>query len=105
MTVPFSVELAHLNGYALVVVVGEVDLITAPDMERVLSEAVDSGIADLVVDMAACEFIDSSGIRVLVTANQKAQSLVLRSPKTAVRLVIDALGLGDILHIEEPENA
>lgn len=82
------------------VVIGEVDLTTAPDMERVLSEV---GEVDIVVDMAACEFIDSSGIAVLLRTSQTARSLILRSPTVVVRRVIDALGLSEILQIEESE--
>lgn len=102
--VPFRVELAHLDGNVIVVVVGEVDLTTAPEMERVLSEVVESGSTDLVVDMAACEFIDSSGIAALLRVNQIAHSLILRSPKVIVRRVIEVLGLNEMLQIEESEN-
>ena len=104
MTVSFSIELVHRDGCALVAVIGELDLTTAPDLERVLSEVVEGGATDLVIDMAACEFIDSKGIGVLLHANQTARRLILRSPKAIVRKVIEALGLNEILQIEESEN-
>jgi anti-sigma B factor antagonist len=56
-------------------VVGEIDLATATDLERPLLELFDSGFRDVVVDLHDVAFMDSSGIRVLITAHQHAEKL------------------------------
>jgi anti-sigma B factor antagonist len=109
MSVQFSVELAHLDGNALVVVTGDVDMATAPEMERVLLDALNrASSAHLMVDMAACSFIDCIGMRVLVDAAQMARSLggsvTLREPSPQVCRVRKLVGLEQVLPTEEEES-
>lgn len=57
----------------------------------------------LVVDFAALDFIASSGIRLLVSANKKAQtaghSIVLTGMNDVVADVFEVTGLGDVFTI------
>ena len=48
---------------------GELDLATAPELERLLEER---GGDEVVVDLRALEFMDSSGVRVLVAGHALA---------------------------------
>jgi STAS domain. len=54
----------------------------------------------LVFDLSALNFIDSSGIAVLLRAVEKTDQLELRNPSTIVRRVIVATGLADVLRVE-----
>jgi anti-anti-sigma factor len=63
---PFSVLSENEGGATLIRVVGELDLSTAPQLEECLRSAE----ANVVVDLSACEFIDSTGIALLVRASQ-----------------------------------
>lgn len=45
---------------------GEIDVYTAPSLRERLNELVASGNYDLIVDMAGVEFLDSTGLGVLV---------------------------------------
>jgi anti-anti-sigma factor len=47
---------------------GELDLATAPSLEEALSEAFDGGPAELILDLSALTFIDSTGIALLIGA-------------------------------------
>lgn len=47
-------------------VAGEIDVYTAPQLREQLVELVDSGRYDLVIDMERVEFLDSTGLGVLV---------------------------------------
>jgi anti-anti-sigma factor len=67
----FSISTSDLDGRAVVVVRGELDLATAPDLEAVVGERLDAGQA-VVVDLRELEFMDSSGLRVLVAAHARA---------------------------------
>ena len=49
-------------------VVGEIDYCTSAQLRRALVDVLDDGHADAVVDLSAVEFIDASGIGVLVWA-------------------------------------
>jgi anti-anti-sigma factor len=58
-------------GVEVVVVTGEHDLSTAPELERQLKGALESG-AGVAVDLMATTFIDSSVLRVLICAREQA---------------------------------
>ena len=54
------------RGRTVVEVTGEIDVYTAPKLREQLAELVDSGRHDIVVDMQGVEFLDSTGLGVLV---------------------------------------
>ena len=68
----FSVRIEQHGDSAVVVPTGELDLATAPALEEALGRAFESGSARVVLDLRELEFIDSSGLRTLLTARRKA---------------------------------
>ncbi len=54
------------DGRVVVHVDGEVDVYTAPQLRRYLDAQIQRGCRDLVVDLSAVTFIDSTGLGVLV---------------------------------------
>jgi anti-anti-sigma factor len=52
---------------------GELDLASAPELERALHQACQEGRGPVVVDLAALRFIDMSGLRVLLAAHEQAE--------------------------------
>ncbi len=69
----------HAGEKELVVAVrGELDLLSVRELERVLEDAYHSSAAPIVLDLAALEFIDSTGLRVLLRAQQRAECDGLR---------------------------
>ena len=52
---------------------GEVDVYTAPRLKEGLVEMIEGGCANVVVDLEAVSFIDSSGLGVLVSALRRAR--------------------------------
>jgi anti-sigma B factor antagonist len=81
---------------------GELDSINTSRLRVVLGEHIDS---DVVVDLSALEFIDSSGLGVLVGALKRFQAvghhLTLRSPTSAIRRVFAMTGLDQAFTIED----
>lgn len=59
--------------------------------------------SDVIIDLAEVTFIDSSGLRTLVEAHQRAdhagRRLVMADPSVAVRRLFDISGLVPYLHI------
>lgn len=78
---------------------GELDLSTAPELEAPLEEILDSGEGSLLIDLSQCEFIDSTGIALIVRAWQRLDSgengraLVICSQNDQVRRVLEITGL------------
>jgi anti-sigma B factor antagonist len=53
-------------GFTVVEVGGEIDVYTAPKLRERLVSLVESGTYELIVDMESVEFLDSTGLGVLV---------------------------------------
>jgi anti-sigma B factor antagonist len=62
-------------GRAVLALVGEVDLSSAPEFAAELNRAVDGGARLLVIDLLATTFIDSTALRVLLQGQKRLQSL------------------------------
>jgi anti-anti-sigma factor len=96
------------SGTVEVALTGELDLATLGDAERQLETAEAGGPAFLVLDLSRLAFVDSSGVRLALLANDRARAAGRRF---AVRLgtgyalrVFDGLGLVDELDILPPEK-
>jgi anti-sigma B factor antagonist len=50
---------------------GSLDLATAPTVRAAFSEATEKGSHDLIVDLAQLEFLDSTGLGVLIGAHRR----------------------------------
>lgn len=97
---PFEVKVGDLEqGVRTISVRGELDLSTAPNLEGPLEEALDSGEGSVLIDLSQCEFIDSTGIALIVRAWQRLDSgnngraLVICSQNDQVRRVLEITGL------------
>jgi anti-anti-sigma factor len=72
---------------------GELDMATAADFAATAIAALD-GQRELVVDMSALRFLDSTGIQAIIaTARRTDRGVVLRNPRPNVRRVIDLTGV------------
>jgi len=59
----------------LLEVEGRLDAMTAPALEARLRELIAAGCRLMVVDMAALQYVSSSGLRVLLLAQRRLQSV------------------------------
>lgn len=55
----FSATIAHLDGNAVVVLLGELDMDSAPDLQHVLEELIAGGPPEIVLDLSSLDFMDS----------------------------------------------
>jgi anti-sigma B factor antagonist len=60
------------DGVVTVFVRGEIDLATAPGLERDLRAADRDGVREMVVDLGSVTFMDSTGIYLLLDARERA---------------------------------
>jgi anti-sigma B factor antagonist len=94
------------DGTPLVSVWGEVDLATAPHLERVLADASEGGDTDVLVEFARQSFIDSTGLGVLIQAAKRlaaaGRSLHVTTENLHMRGVIETMGLGEKVGLADP---
>lgn len=90
------------DGLYVVFVEGEVDMRTAPDLTASLTLALECA-GPIVVDLSTCTFIDSSGLRALVRANEQLHSsgrrLALVIPRKGLLRGLEVSGVRDGLVI------
>jgi anti-anti-sigma factor len=104
---PFETSSAEVDGVRVIAIRGELDLSTAPGLEEPLNAAVDGGRGAVLIDLSACEFIDSTGIALIVRAwqqldgdgNDAGGRLVLCSANDQVRRVLDVSGLNQSIPV------
>lgn len=87
------------HGVRTVSVRGELDLSTAPELEGPLEEILGDATGSVLIDLSGCEFIDSTGIALIVRAWQRldggegGRTLVICSQNDQVRRVLEITGL------------
>ena len=99
----FAAEVRNEDGEVVVAVRGEIDIVTAPVLWETIAEVI-SDTKRLVVDLSETDFIDSTGLGVLVRALKRLRhhggDLILRSPRANARKVFHATSLDRVITIE-----
>jgi anti-anti-sigma factor len=88
------------DGVATVTLVGEIDMSNVDALADQLEPAVEKAPPQIVFDMGALEFMDSSGIALLLRTAARVPDIRLRNPTAIVRRLITSTGLTDTLPIE-----
>lgn len=61
----------HVDGVVVVAAVGAVDMLTAPQLQDIISEAAASKPAGLIIDMTEVDFLGSAGMQVLMATRNR----------------------------------
>jgi anti-sigma B factor antagonist len=92
------------SGVPVLTARGEIDVYTSPDFRRELQTLLEGSVTRVVVDLGAVDFIDSSGLGVLVGALKRMRErdgmIVLRAMTPSTKKVFDITGLTDLFVIE-----
>jgi anti-sigma B factor antagonist len=101
MAIEFSITDRRVGDDTHVVAVtGEIDLFTAPDFKRHVSAPIDAGVTDVIVDLTATTFIDSSSLGVLIGAHRRLKlrggSLVIVCDNEAIAKTFRITGLDGV---------
>ena len=88
---------------------GELDLASAPALKRELSDALASGAERVVVDLRELEYMDSSGLLVLLDAHQRLREdgharLFLRSGQPNIQRFFELTSTDSVFQFETPEG-
>ena len=104
-----SITTSETDGKTVVAVGGEIDVYTAPRLRDKITELVADGIYQIVIDMEAVEFLDSTGLGVLVGGLKKVRahdgSLELVCNQDRLLKIFRITGLAKVFVIHETPEA
>jgi anti-sigma B factor antagonist len=88
------------SGTPVITLTGEIDISNVDPLRATIEPVVEQAPERVVFDLSGLDFMDSSGIALLLYVAAKAGSVHLRGPSTLVRRILEVSGLSDILHID-----
>jgi anti-anti-sigma factor len=98
---PLGVEVVDGESEVTVIVSGEIDMAAVSRFQAALDRAIEDRDGDVAIDMAAVEFLDSSGLAVLVRSHsalaEQGRRLGVSALSTSVARVIELAGLSVVL--------
>lgn len=98
-----SLETRQENDHTVLEVGGEIDVYTAPKLRERITELVDQGNLDIIIDLEKVEFMDSTGLGVLVGGLKKIRtkggSLSLVCTQERLLKIFRITGLGKVFAI------
>jgi anti-sigma B factor antagonist len=111
MTASFVVDADRLSdGIHEIRVQGELDQATVPDLEVPLSAAIESGAQAILVNLTDCEFIDSTGLGLLVNALDRVTDgggnthFRVCCPHAQVRRLLEITGIDQAIDLHETRD-
>jgi anti-sigma B factor antagonist len=91
------------NDVVVVAVAGKIDHMSVHDFEADVLGKLDAGVAKLVLDLAGCDFINSTGLRVFLVALKRMQQsggrLALSGLNPYIASVFEIAGFGKIFSL------
>jgi anti-anti-sigma factor len=102
MSIPsFDLQIVRDGAVARICPVGELDIASAPELERAIADASSEPGVRLVLDLRELTFMDSSGLRTLAQTNAQASKgdfelSIIRGPRQIER-VLEISGLATLL--------
>jgi anti-anti-sigma factor len=106
----FKVDVRSDGGATVIAITGELDLATSPALEEALERAFGADVELVVLDLRELEFMDSTGLSVLVKAHQAAElahhKLALVKGPPQVQRLLNLTGVAERLRLlDAPEDA
>jgi anti-sigma B factor antagonist len=100
---PLAVERTSDEGVELVLVEGELDIATAPRLIGVLNRAVQEALRSLVVDLSDVDFMDSTGLALLINAHRRltrrSKGFAVVCPPGPLLRVFEVTDMVETLHV------
>src|SRR5688572_8588448 len=98
-----GLEVTERGSWAVLAVAGEVDVATVPRLREQLHSLVAQGQHHIVVDLEAVDFLDSTGLGVLVGALKRVRTnggeLALVCTQSRIRKVFEVTGLTKVFSL------
>jgi anti-sigma B factor antagonist len=104
-----SLATRSVSNHTVLEIGGEIDVYTAPRLRERLIEMVGAGERQVVVDLGRVEFLDSTGLGVLVGAHRRLRagdgSLSLVCPHERLLKIFRITGLDSVFEIHSSVDA
>ncbi|HEY6776590.1 MAG TPA: STAS domain-containing protein [Thermoleophilaceae bacterium] len=101
---PLAVERIRADGYELLAVEGEIDIATSPRLIAALNEAVTDTTGAVLVDLSAVEFMDSTGLALLIRAERRigrrGRGFAVVCPEGPVRRIFELTDMVETLRVK-----
>ena len=98
-----GLDVQERDGFAVLAVSGEVDVATVPRLREQLHGLVAQGSNKIIVNLDAVDFLDSTGLGVLVGALKRVRSndgdLYLVCTQARIRKVFEVTGLTKVFQL------
>ena len=93
---------------AVIVLGGEVDVYASPQLKQEMTNLLNSGAVTLVVDLSAVEYLDSTGLGVLIgglkRARERSGDLRLVCDNVRILRIFEITGLTKIFEFDTAEG-
>lgn len=100
---PLAVERTRADGCEFLAVEGELDIATAPRMIAALNDAFANLVLPLVVDLSRVEFIDSTGLALLMNAHRRVlrrgKGFAIVCPGPPLSRIFEVADMVESLHV------
>ncbi len=104
-----SIETERVGNVVVLHVAGEVDVFTAPQLREALVGAIEEGSRNVVVDLQGVDFLDSTGLGVLVAGLKRVRQyggdLSLVCTREHILKILDITGLVKVLKVYDSVEA
>jgi anti-sigma B factor antagonist len=104
-----SIETEKVGDAAVLHVAGEVDVFTAPQLREALVGVIEEGSRDVIVDLQGVDFLDSTGLGVLVAGLKRVRQyggdLSLVCTREHILKILDITGLVKVLRVYDSVEA
>lgn len=100
-----NIETVTHDEYYEVIVAGELDVYTVPELEEVLMPMRQEGTNDIHVNVTNVSYMDSTGLGLFVgtlkALNQNDKELYILGVSDRIGRLFDITGLKDLMHVNE----
>ncbi|BGE81943.1 STAS domain-containing protein [Staphylococcus croceilyticus] len=100
-----NIESITHDEYYEVIVAGELDVYTVPELEEVLVPMRQEGTHDIHVNLTNVSYMDSTGLGLFVgtlkALNQNGKELYIFGASDRISRLFDITGLKDLMHVNE----
>ena len=98
-------EVRRHRGWTVVHITGDLDMASAPALRQVILQLLSTGARLLAVDLTAADFVDSTGLGVLVAALKRVRThdgeLVVICPEPRLRRIFELTDLVSVFGLRD----